>query len=63
MPDQLVNLDMKHGVEAKNYEEVSVGGRAICLILWNDASRFKIAVLQSHIVINNLVNLKAEPAC
>lgn len=22
MPDQLVNLDMKHGVEAKNYEEV-----------------------------------------
>lgn len=24
VPDQLVNLDMKHGVEAKNYEEVSV---------------------------------------
>lgn len=24
MPDQLVNLDMKHGVEAKNYEEVSL---------------------------------------
>ena len=23
VPDQLVNLDMKHGVEAKNYEEVS----------------------------------------
>lgn len=22
MPDQLVILDMKHGVEAKNYEEV-----------------------------------------
>lgn len=22
VPDQLVNLDMKHGVEAKNYEEV-----------------------------------------
>ena len=22
-PDQQVNLDMKHGVEAKNYEEVS----------------------------------------
>lgn len=26
VPDQLVNLDMKHGVEAKNYEEVSVCG-------------------------------------
>lgn len=25
VPDQLVNLDMKHGVEAKNYKEVSVG--------------------------------------
>lgn len=25
MPDQLVNLDMKHGVEAKNYEEVRFG--------------------------------------
>lgn len=24
MPDQLVNLDMKHGVEAKNYEEVRI---------------------------------------
>lgn len=24
MPDQLVNLDMKHGVEAKNYEEVKL---------------------------------------
>ncbi|XP_041711078.1 transmembrane emp24 domain-containing protein 10-like [Coregonus clupeaformis] len=23
VPDQLVNLDMKHGVEAKNYEEIS----------------------------------------
>ena len=23
IPDQLLNLDMKHGVEAKNYEEVS----------------------------------------
>lgn len=23
VPDQLVNLDMKHGVEAKNYEEVN----------------------------------------
>ena len=23
VPDQLINLDMKHGVEAKNYEEVS----------------------------------------
>lgn len=29
MPDQLVNLDMKHGVEAKNYEEVSVGARTV----------------------------------
>lgn len=24
VPDQLVDLDMKHGVEAKNYEEVKV---------------------------------------
>ncbi|MEQ2230688.1 Transmembrane emp24 domain-containing protein 10, partial [Ilyodon furcidens] len=23
VPDQLVNLDMKHGVEAKNYEEIA----------------------------------------
>uniref|UniRef100_A0A8C0VD96 Transmembrane p24 trafficking protein 10 n=4 Tax=Passeriformes TaxID=9126 RepID=A0A8C0VD96_CYACU len=23
MPDQLVTLDMKHGVEAKNYEEIA----------------------------------------
>ena len=33
MPDQLVNLDMKHGVEAKNYEEVSVGVQTVCFLL------------------------------
>lgn len=32
VPDQLVNLDMKHGVEAKNYEEVSVGGWCVCFL-------------------------------
>lgn len=33
MPDQLVNLDMKHGVEAKNYEEVGVGVPTVCLLV------------------------------
>ena len=28
IPDQLVILDMKHGVEAKNYEEVRPAGTA-----------------------------------
>lgn len=29
VPDQLINLDMKHGVEAKNYEEVCALSNAI----------------------------------
>lgn len=36
VPDQLVNLDMKHGVEAKNYEEVSAGDWIFSLLLYND---------------------------
>lgn len=60
MPDQLVNLDMKHGVEAKNYEEVSVWGRALCLILQKDTSQFTVEVLQRWVIIDNLVILKAE---
>lgn len=30
VPDQLVNLDMKHGVEAKNYEEVNDLSQVSC---------------------------------
>lgn len=30
VPDQLVNLDMKHGVEAKNYEEVILISPRVC---------------------------------
>lgn len=36
IPDQLVILDMKHGVEAKNYEEVCaalVAGEAVATLL------------------------------
>lgn len=43
MPDQLVNLDMKHGVEAKNYEEVHLipslwGGMKSIKTTANDSS-------------------------
>lgn len=33
MPDQLVNLDMKHGVEAKNYEEVRISLKCLFVFI------------------------------
>lgn len=40
LPDQLVILDMKHGVEAKNYEEVcpTVTARGGCYVLGREVS-------------------------
>lgn len=62
MPDQLVNLDMKHGVEAKNYEEVSVWDWTVFLDLVERSIHYlQLRFQQSRIILNDLVNLKAKP--
>lgn len=62
MPDQLVNLDMKHGVEAKNYEEVSVWDWTGFLDLVERSIHYlQLRFQQSRIILNDLVNLKAKP--